>query len=102
MKEFLKKNDAYLHKAKTVLLVYTIVMAILIVLLGICYCVLDNIGGGIGLILGGAVGLPIFYFVMRLVLSYLIDIKLIRNKLYEKNNEGEDEKYNEELKRFYD
>ena len=54
------------------------------------------------MILGGAVGLPIFYFVMRLVLSYLIDIKLIRNKLYEKNNEGEDEKYNEELKRFYD
>lgn len=102
MKEFFKKNDRYLHKAKLVLLIYTIVMAILIALLGICYCILDNVGGGIGLILGGAIGLPIFYFVMRLLLSYFIDIKLIRNKLYEKVSEGNIETHNDDLKSFYE
>ena len=58
-----------------------------------------------GIILTGAITLiltiisvPIMYISFKLIISYLIDIKLIRNKLYEDENQD----FNIDLIDFYD
>ena len=64
---------------------------------------------GIGLIVFGNITIIIFILIIKLILSFLIDIKLIRNKLYEEKSDKNDYKldvendfdYNTELIDFY-
>ena len=106
MKDFFNKNDVYLHKAKLFLTVFLVLMSIVIGLFAVYMFVLKAIWLGIGIIIGGIVGLIIFDFIVKLLLSFLVDIKLIRNKLYEQKSEtdensAEAQNYNESLKTFY-
>ena len=98
MKDFIKKNDRYLHRAKIFLTVYLIIMAIIIGILAILMFVNQAVGAGIGILIGGIIGLVVFDFLVKLFLSFLVDVKLIRNKLYKDNDEANDE----ELKTFYE
>lgn len=82
-----KKNDKYLVRAHKLLKFFTIFFAVVGVIAGIVLSALELI----------EIGLPILFCVpficwciwsgIMLHLSYLCDVKLIRNKLYNVNND---------------
>ncbi len=98
MKNFFRKNDRYILLADRLFFAFLIVYAIIMIILTIISFVNGIIlTGAITLILT-IISVPIMYISFKLIISYLIDIKLIRNKLYEDENQD----FNIDLIDFYD
>ena len=98
MKNFFRKNDRYILLADRLFFAFLIVYAIIMIILTIISFVNGIIlTGAITLILT-IISVPIMYISFKLIISYLIDIKLIRNKLYEDENQD----LNIDLIDFYD
>ena len=98
MKNFFRKNDRYILLADRLFFAFLIVYSIIMIILTIISFVNGIIlTGAITLILT-IISVPIMYISFKLIISYLIDIKLIRNKLYEDENQD----FNIDLIDFYD
>ena len=98
MKNFFRKNDRYILLADRLFFAFLIVYAIIMIILTIISFVNGIIlTGAITLILT-IISVPIMYISFKLIISYLIDIKLIRNKLYEDENQD----FNIDLIDLYD
>ena len=82
-----RKNDSFLFKAKTVILVIAVAMGLLVVITSILAFVSGQIGTGIVTLISGAIGIAIYLLLAFLLLSVVVDIKYIRNKLYNHNDE---------------
>ena len=76
------KNDKFLMIAKIVFFVILIAIAVIVLLEAIMYFVANQILAGFIVLITGLVILAVYAFVIPLVLSVLVDIKHIRNKLY--------------------
>lgn len=74
------KNDKFLMIAKPVFFVAFIVFAVVWLLLTVFAFVANWINGLVTLITG-ALGLVLYAFIVPLVLSYLVDVKIMRNKM---------------------
>ena len=74
------KNDKFLMIAKPVFFVAFIVFAVVWLLLTVFAFVAYWINGLVTLITG-ALGLALYAFIVPLVLSYLVDVKIMRNKM---------------------
>ena len=74
------KNDKFLMIAKPVFFVAFIVFAVVWLLLTVFAFVANWINGLVTLITG-ALGLALYAFIVPLVLSYLVDVKIMRNKM---------------------
>ena len=74
------KNDKFLMIAKPVFFVAFIVLAVVWLLLTVFAFVAYWINGLVTLITG-ALGLVLYAFIVPLVLSYLVDVKIMRNKM---------------------
>lgn len=74
------KNDKFLMIAKPVFFVAFIVLAVVWLLLTVFAFVVNWINGLVTLITG-ALGLALYAFIVPLVLSYLVDVKIMRNKM---------------------
>ena len=74
------KNDKFLMIAKPVFFVAFIVLAVVWLLLTVFAFVAYWINGLVTLITG-ALGLALYAFIVPLVLSYLVDVKIMRNKM---------------------
>lgn len=74
------KNDKFLMIAKPVFFVAFIVLAVVWLLLTVFAFVVNWINGLVTLITG-ALGLVLYAFIVPLVLSYLVDVKIMRNKM---------------------
>ena len=85
-----EKNDKLLSIARVILNVVTWIGIIGGILTGIILCCIDSYLLSIGLSLLFA--LPVFsalsWLVLRLILNFFCDVKLIRNKLYETDNDN--------------
>jgi len=86
MKDFFKKNDAYLFRVKVVLSVILVLITILFAILAIGSFVNRQVLTGILFIFSGIITIFVIDLVVKLVMSFLIDVKLIRNKLYEEED----------------
>ena len=83
-----KKNDRYLLVARIVLLVLAIVWAVAGAAIGIVCIVTGDPASAITVLISmPLIGLSSWFFGM-LALSFLCDVKLVRNKLYEESNEN--------------
>ncbi len=81
-----RKGDKYLYCAKWVVIVFHIVAVVALITGAIlCFNNSDILRGCIVLISGGA-AVAISWIFSFLFLSYLWDVKRIRNKLYEEND----------------
>ena len=74
------KNDKFLMIAKPVFFVAFIVFAVVWLLLTVFAFVANWINGLVTLITG-ALGLVLYAFIVPLVLSYFVDVKVMRNKM---------------------
>ena len=74
------KNDKFLMIAKPVCFIAFIVFAVVWLLLTVFAFVANWINGLVTLITG-ALGLALYAFIVPLVLSYLVDVKIMRNKM---------------------
>lgn len=74
------KNDKFLMIAKPVFFVAFIVLAVVWLLLTVFAFVVNWINGLVTLITG-ALGLVLYALIVPLVLSYLVDVKVMRNKM---------------------
>lgn len=101
-----EQNDRTLFTAQSIIKVFCIIGAILCFIGGIVLCVTsnqkvaDNFGeisnvtnyaqiiGGVALILFGSLVFWIIWIFSKLIFSTLCDIKLIRNKLYQLDNDN--------------
>lgn len=93
MKKFFKENDKYLFAAKTVFTVFLVIFTLLSAIFAVLLFVAHNILGGIIVIIGCIAIVLVADVIFKLALSHIIDVKLIRNKLYEESND--------DLKAFY-
>lgn len=83
-----KKNDRYLLIARILILVFAIAWAIGGAVIGIVLIAIGNPASAIIVLISMPItGLSVWFFGM-LTLSFLCDVKLIRNKLYEESNEN--------------
>ena len=74
------KNDKFLMIAKPVFFVAFIVLAVVWLLLTVFAFVVNWINGLVTLITG-ALGLVLYALIVPLVLSYFVDVKVMRNKM---------------------
>ena len=98
MKNFFRKNDRYILLADRLFFAFLIVYAIIMIILTIISFVNGIILTGVITLILTIISVPIMYISFKLIISYLIDIKLIRNKLYEDENQD----FNIDLIDFYD
>lgn len=82
-----RKNDSFLFKAKTVILVIAVAMGVLVVITSILAFASGQMGTGIVTLISGAIGIALYLLLAFLLLSVAVDIKYIRNKLYNHNDE---------------
>ena len=82
-----QNNDKYLVVARKILSVLSIILGALGVITGLILCSLEVYVAGLILMLVEPILCLIVWFVGMLVLSYLCDVKLIRNKLYGESND---------------
>lgn len=76
------KNDGYLFAARVAAGLLTAALAVLAAMLAILFFAEGEILLAVFALLGGGALCFIFWLACRLVISFLIDVKLIRNKLY--------------------
>ncbi|MDE6850501.1 MAG: hypothetical protein K2J54_04155, partial [Clostridia bacterium] len=88
MKDLFDKNDKYMHVTKIIFIIFVIMLGLLSFVGGIVLMALGIIAAGLPLLICGLIFTFISYVSGRLVLSYLVDVKAIRNKLYGYGNEG--------------
>lgn len=93
MKDLFTKNDKYLHVTKIIFYIFIILLGLISFIGGIVLMALELIVAGLPLLICGLIATFITYVAGRLVFSYLVDVKAIRNKLYGYGND--------ELNRFY-
>ena len=80
-----RKSDKYLYWAKWIIMISHILLAVMLIVLTVLY--VKELGLLACLILGGGMlGLLISWVLSFLFLSYLWDIKKIRNRLYDEND----------------
>ena len=80
-----RKSDKYLYWAKWIIVISHILSAVMLIVLTVLY--IKEFGFLACLILaGGLLGLLISWVFSFLFLSYLWDIKKIRNRLYDEND----------------
>ena len=80
-----RKSDKYLYWAKWIIIISHILLAVMLIVLTVLY--VKELGLLACLILGGGMlGLLISWVLSFLFLSYLWDIKKIRNRLYDEND----------------
>lgn len=80
-----ERNDKALLTTRKIIMLIIGIFAILSLVMGIVLAVLVH-GAMFLLALGGWFVCWLMWVVARLFLSYLVDIKLIRNKLYDEKN----------------
>lgn len=83
-----RENDKYLLIARIVINILACIAAVGCVITGIVYMTKDLVKEGIIILFFGLLGCAVFWLFLRLLLSYLCDVKLIRNRLYEQGNEN--------------
>ena len=95
-----QKNDKALISARKICLTFTIILAIAVFVGGIVVMNLDDDTAYFGLLIWavGAFLTWLSWVFSSLYLSYLADIKLIRNKLYDVKNDALKEFLEEENK----
>lgn len=77
------KNGSFLFKAKIMFIIlFFTIMAVIIALAIICF-VGEAVVEGISILVAGGVTLMVYFVLVCLMMSVLIDIKHIRNKLYD-------------------
>lgn len=80
-----ERNDKALLTARKIIIFIIVIFAALSLAMGIVLAIQVH-GAMFLLALGGWFGCWLMWVVARLFLSYLVDIKLIRNKLYDEKN----------------
>ena len=99
-KDLFNKSDKYFFKANLIfIIIATIYLAILLVTV-LILMINENFVGGIISLATGALGIVVAFFVFKLILSMLADIKYIRNKLYNLE-ESENEKISDNVDRIW-
>ena len=88
-----RKNDSYLHITYSLLIIVHILALLAVVAGGIFYASKNvNIWTGLEtlwfvvLCLAACLGIFVSWIISACVISYFVDIKLIRNKLYDVND----------------
>lgn len=76
------KNDKFLFKAKIIYIVLLCTVAALLVADAIILFVNGDVVSGLTILIAGAVMMVMLFVMVALTLSVIVDIKLIRNKLY--------------------
>ena len=98
-KDLFNKSDKYFFKANLIfIIIATIYLAILLVTV-LILMINENFVGGIISLATGALSIVVAFFVFKLILSMLADIKYIRNKLYNLE-ESENEKISDNVDRI--
>ena len=80
------KNDSFLFKAKTLVNILAIIIGLILVGTFIAALAGGQVVEGLIYLISGAVVLGVYYILMMLLLSVAVDIKFIRNKLYNYND----------------
>lgn len=80
--ELFDKNDKYLKITNIILVIVTVLIMAGSLCGGLIITILIS-AAGLGLLFGGIIMAALIYIFGRLIFSYLFDVKLIRNKLYE-------------------
>ena len=80
MKELFKTNDKYLKTINTVVTVLCIVMAVLLFIFAVVAFIVIGVYGLIPLFC--ELFVAVIYLLWKVALSYLTDVKFIRNKIY--------------------
>lgn len=88
-----EKNDKTLHIYYVLIHVALVLFLVASIAVGIVFMVDSNPLIGIGILVGGIILTLIMYVVARAIFGLFIDIKLIRNKLYNTDNAGFEKYY---------
>ena len=75
-------NDKFLMKAKTVFFILFIVLAVIALITVIITFIGAGAISGLFSLFTSLAALALYAFIVPLVLSYLVDVKLMRNKMY--------------------
>ena len=81
-----RKSDKYLYWARWIIIIFHILAAVLCIVFAALYFKDDAILNGCLILVGGALSLLISWVFNFLFLSYLWDVKKIRNRLYDEND----------------
>ena len=93
-----EKNDKTLHIYYVLIHVALVLFLVAFIAVGIVFMV-DSSSAliGIGILVGGIILTLIMYVVARAIFGLFIDIKLIRNKLYNTDNAGFEKYYRQNV-----
>lgn len=83
-----EKNDKALRTSRIIIIVFICIVAVASLVMGIVLSVVLENAIYMLVTLAGWFLCWISWIFTRLYLSYLVDVKLIRNKLYNENNDG--------------
>ncbi len=87
MKDFFKDIDNYVFRAKKIFTVFMVLYSVLCGILAIVCFVAKNVWLGFLVIFLCVLIVIVAEVMFNLLLTHYIDVKLIRNKLYEENND---------------